>query len=243
MPDPLPTVGVTSGAIPRIISGGRGFGVTINTPTEVTVTPKLAATEDFSSLDNFVTVYGTPVIQSGKLAGQAVVRYKNQALTDSHKVSTVVGAQNTGTTRLVICGDESFLRYYALQISVGITGSALSIIRGTGARSVESSTGLIGALFSLFFSLFSLFSKDTTTEAFQTVTLDVDDEVSFWYDEDTSTLRAYVNDVEETSLAVPRGEIPHGPGFRWAGVAVGLDLFLNVLNAGPLMTSFALDDV
>jgi hypothetical protein len=235
----IPGIPTTGNRAPQLVTGSKGVGVLVNTATEMTVMPKLSASDDFTNLSKWVTVYGTPTITSGMLAGTGVVRYKNQAFTDSMQASGVVGSIGTGKTRLIICADESVLRYYALEVSRGLT-TTFSIIKGNSASSVESSTGLIGALFSLFFSLFSIFSESTTKFDTTTVTLNVSDEVSVWYDRATSTIRTYINGVPTgCSLEVERSEIPHGPGFRWGGVAQGI----TALNPGVRFTSYTLEDV
>jgi hypothetical protein len=240
MPNPIPGVSSTGNRIPQSVTGNKGVGVLVNTSTEMTVTPKLSAADDFTNLSKWITVYGTPGITSGMLSGDGVVRYQNQAMTDNMKASAVVGSIGTGKTRLIICADESVTRYYALEVSRGLT-TTFSIIKGNSANSVETaSSSLIGALFSLFFSLFSIFSESTTKFDTTTVTLNVSDEVSIWFDRDASTIRTYINDVATAcSIEVPRSEIPHGPGFRNAGVAQGI----TALNPGVRFTSYTLEDV
>jgi hypothetical protein len=234
----IPGITSTGHRAPQLITGSKGVGLLVNTSTETTITPKLSASDDFTNLSKWITVYGTPGITSGMLSGDGVVRYKNQAMTDNMKASAVVGSIGTGKTRLIICADESVTRYYALEVSRGFT-TTFSIIKGNSASSVESSAGLIGALFSLFFSLFSIFSESTTKFDTTTVTLSVSDEVSVWYDRDASTIRTYINDVATgCSIEVPRSEIPHGPGFRWAGMAQGI----TALNPGVRFTSYTLED-
>lgn len=207
------------------------------------VSAKLSISDTLDNLDNFDIVYGTPSIESGQLVGEGVVRFNQEALTDSHRAEAVIGTNLFGTTRLIICGNKTFTRYYGIEIQESLLGSNCSIIKGNAASSVESGGGLLSVLFGLFFSLFSVFSQDVSKHAGVLISVGNGDKLGAEYNEETSTITAYINDVEVTSLEVPRGEIPHGKGQRWAGLAVGVDIVLGILNVGPLMTSFGLEDI
>jgi hypothetical protein len=247
MPDLIPAPRITQSTAPAAIQGTPGVGVGIQLKHTLDATPKLSATDDFADLDDWVTVFGEPTITSGTLSGEGVVRYKNQALTDNHKITGTIGSLATGTTRLFICGDESAKRYYALEIERSAFTTTFSIIKGNAASSIETGVGLLSLLFgilSLVFSMFSLFSKEVTKFDTTTVTLAVSDDVSVWFDEANSTIRTYINDAATgCTLAVPRGEIPHGPGYRWCGVATEIDVFLLFSSVGPRFTSVAIEDV
>lgn len=216
-----------------------GKSVVSHVAATTTITPKLTATDTFTTLNNWVTIYGTPTITSGVLTGTGAVRYKNQALTDHHKASAVVSSKASGTTRLVICGDENFTRFYSLEINVGLT-TEFSLIKGSAASSVQEGNDLLALLLNLLLFVFTLFSTSTSKFATTTVTLNVSDEVAVEYDPDTSTLITYINDLPTAcTLEVPRGEIGHKEGFRYAGVAVGIASG----TAGTRFTSFELADV
>jgi hypothetical protein len=234
-----PHVGSSTYARPKSVLKGGGRGLLMRVKSVFTVTPKISVTDDFTDLDNFVTLLGEPDLTSGMLGGSGVVRHKTQALTDSHKVSGVIGSLNQGKMRLVCCANINFTRYYALEIGKGLI-SNLSIIKGNAASSVEA-RGILGFFLDLLFALLSIFSPDTTKFETTNVDLDVSDVVAVWYDEATSTIRTSINDIETAcTLAVPRGEVPHGEGYRWHGVAQGID---GPFTPGVNMTSYACEDI
>jgi hypothetical protein len=242
----LPGANTTGKSRPTLIANdGVQLGVSLNTVSALTVTPKATIEDPFDDLDDFVTIYGEPTISSGKLAGDGIVRHKTQALTDNHKVTAKVGSVNFGTTRLYCCADESLSSYYAVEVNSNLLlGDKVNFIKGVPGSSVESAPGLLGILNSilaLLFGLLSIFSRNVTPAATKTSTsFATNDEVSIWYDEPNTTVRIYKNSTELLAVPVPRGEIPHGPGYRWHGAAVGIEV--DLLNLGALFSSYKCQD-
>ena len=247
MPSPLPGPTSRKHTAPTLIADdGNRAGVLAKTEYQLDVTPKMSVTDSFTNLNNFVTVYGTPTVSSGWLRGDGIVRHKTEALTDSHKVTAVIGNKDLGKTRLFCCADSGLKSYYAVEIDSNIFfGDSISFIKGVPAASVESAPGLLGILtsiLSLLFGLLSIFSRDVTPYATNTtVTLANNDEVGIWYDEPNSTVRIYHNDTAVLNVPVPRGEIPHGKDYRHHGIAVGIEFFFDF--TGSYMTSYACEDV
>ncbi|MEN4400021.1 hypothetical protein [Mycolicibacterium conceptionense] len=183
-------------------------------------------TNTFDDLDDFVVLAGTPEIESGRLAGEGVVRHRDQMATDDYLVSAVIGEWEVGKTRLVTCADESFAHWYGIEIETGAINNKLHIIKGHGAPAL-----LDGGILSV-------------VDKFKTInqTFTVGDEVGVWWDREYSTIRAYLNGVEKITLPVPRYELPHGSGFRYWGAAQGVDVFLGLLNEGVKFSSITARD-
>lgn len=205
---------------------GVGKGARVGVVADVRVTGKMHITDTFTNLDKFAMVYGglpffggDPYIDAGKLAGRGLVRHKVQAMSDNGRANAVIGSLAGGKTRLVICGDALFNTYYGIEVETGIINNKLHIIKGRGNAAT------------------------VTKHATVSVAWANSDSVSVWYDEPNHTIRAYRNNTQVTSLAVRANEINHGPGFRNHGVAVGVDLFLGVINVGALFTSYEYLDV
>jgi hypothetical protein len=236
----------TATAPPQVGDSGSTTGVLLKTETSLDVTAKASIFDPFNNLNDWVTVYGEPVITSGNLAGEGVVRHKTAALTDSHKVTAVVGSKDYGRTRLYCCADSGLKTYYAVEVHSNVVlGDKVHFIKGIPASSVESAPGLLGILtsiLSLLFGLLSIFSSNVTPYATKTsITIQVGDEIGIWYDEPNTTVRIYHDAEEILTVPVPRGEIPHGENYRYHGAAVGLEL--QILNLGARMSSYTCEDV
>lgn len=188
------------------------------------VSVKSTVANDFASLDDFVVVTKNPTITSGRLSGEGVVRHRDEMCSDDFLVEAAVGAKDAGRTRLVTCGSASFSSFYALEVESGT--NMLHIIKGRGSTAL-----LDGGIFS-------------ATQRFASVSQSVivGDKVGVWWDRQSRVVRAFLNDVEVTSLPVPTWEIPHGPGFRYWGVAQGVAMVLGTLK-GVEFTSIAAEDV
>lgn len=248
MPSPLPGPNTTARNNPALVADeGTGLGVLLNTDTILETTPKASISDTFTNLNDWVTIFGTPTIQSGNLAGEGLIRHKTQALTDSHKVAAIVGDDtNFGSTRLFCCADESLSSYYAVEIQNNlIFPDRVNFIKGVPGSSVQSAPGLLGILNSilaLIFGLLSIFSRDVTPFATATSTaLHNGDEIAIWYDQPNSTVRIYKNATAILNIPVPRGEIPHGEGNRWHGCAVGIEF--DLLHLGALLSSYTCVDI
>lgn len=203
-------------------------GVQTNPIVQTVLSPRAEIADDFTDLDAWNTIVGTPTITSGKLTGEAVVLHKSELLTDDMRVSAVIGTggDNIGKTRLLLCADADCIQFYGLEIETGILNNYWHFLKGTTALSL-----LDGGVTA------NLRKFGTTSQ-----TVDAGDDIMFWYDEATSTLRAYKNGVPVCSLPVPRGEILHGPGYRHHGIAQGVDLFLGFANPGVQFTSYMAED-
>lgn len=249
MPSPLP--GPSSGAkrsTPALtVDDGVRLGVSLNTLSALTVTPKATIFDDFNNLDDFVTVYGSPGLSFGNLSGEGIVRHKTEALTDSHKASAVVGEAGFGRTRLYICADPGLKSYYAVEIEHNIFLDNIHFVKGIPGSSIEAAPGLLGflnSILALLWGLLSIFSVNVTPYATATNTFVANnDEIAIWYDEPNSTVRIYKNDVAVLNIPVPRGEIPHGPGYRWHGAAVGIEFYLGPLQLGAQFANYTVEDV
>lgn len=193
----------------------------------------------FTSLDNFVVLSGGPLITSGRLSGVGVVRHKDKCATDNYKVTAVVGSSDDGKTMLITCGSAGFDRFYGLEIENGVIDQ-FHIIKGTNLTWTTSfsifgiSIGLPSLLVGLFSAFSNLFHYSTQPQIVTT-----GDTVAIWFDQPNSTVRAYKNNTEVTSLVVPPHEIPHGEEFRYFGVMQGSLFSFN----GVQFTSIEAQDV
>jgi hypothetical protein len=196
----------------------------------------------FTTLDNFVVLanyLNTLTVTGGQLGGYGAVRHRNQCATDNYTVTAVVGTAANGRTRLVTCASPGFDRFYALEIENSGTDQ-FHIVKGTGLAWTTSAgifglaIGLINLLVGFFSSFALLFPWISQPQAVAT-----GDIVKIWWDQPNSTIRAYKNGVEVTSLPVPREEIPHGDGYRYFGVMQGI----TYLSPGVKFTSIEAQDV
>ncbi len=214
--------------IPPVHVGAVGKSGLVRLTRTTRVIVKGTAGSDFANLNDFVVLTKNPTITSGRLAGEGVVRHRDQMHTDDFRVSAVIGAKETGKTRLVTCGSATFSSFYGLEVETGLINNRFHILKGSGT------TALLDG------GIFSVIGKHATVNQ----TVNNGDEVAVWWDRENSVVRAYKNDVQVTSLPVPRWEIPHGDGFRHWGVAQGVDMWLfDILNKGVEFTSIAAEDV
>lgn len=228
---------------PPLLSAPRGKSA-LSVMRRSTVLKVLATVSDsFDSLANFVTLSGTPTITSGRLSGNGIVRYRDQMGSDNYQVTATVGTVELGRTWLVTCGSANFETFYALEIAAGVGNPIFQFVKGTHAAG--PGTAIFGVLTSIFTFLRNLFLgifesvDDVDRYASGSASLTGGDEVTVWWDEDTSTLYAYKNGSEVISLAVPPWEIPHGGGFRYFGVMQAVDPNTN----GVQFTSIGAQDV
>ncbi|WP_301119745.1 hypothetical protein [Mycolicibacterium fortuitum] len=199
----------------------------MNVDRELAIAGKFNGSSDFTTLDAWTTLTGEPLNAGGLLAGEAVLRFNAQALTDSHKATVKVGQIYPGKTRLWICSDVYATVYYGLEIETGLINNKFHIIKGRGTDALLDGY------------IFSEVDKFETTNR----TVNLGDDCSVWYDEPNHTIRAYHGAVEVCALEVDPYEIPHGAGNRYHGVAIGVDLVFDVLNKGMVPTSYTALDV
>jgi hypothetical protein len=186
---------------------------------------KTTITADFSDMSKWVVLSGTPEILSGSLSGRTAVRYVDELASDNYRVTATIGAVLPGRTWLVTSANPNFDRFYAVELNTGGLACFWSIIHGTGVVATTSTglfgiiSGIIGFVLGQFediiAALFGQAEIEGVAEAGHTVTV--------WWDEPNSRVRAYYDDDEVTSMAVPRYELQHVPGFRYFGIVSGID--------------------
>jgi hypothetical protein len=178
--------------------------------------------DDFEDgLGSWVNVQGALRILSGNINstafGYAAGYHRTQLLSDNCRAKVTIqdGLISSGRSCVVICADVRFQFYYGLVVETGIFNNKFHIVRGTGPKS---------------------------RQVLDTVTVEVDnnDSAEIWFDQTTSTLRAYYNGSEVLAVPVDRNDIPHGPGRRYCGVVMGIDWFL---SPGALFEDFEAWDV
>jgi len=211
--------------IPPLITGPIGKSAPSRIGHTTGITAKASVASDFSTLAGFTVIAKEPTISSGILSGEGVIRHTDQMFSDDFLVTATIGALDTGTTRIVTCGSDNFSSFYGIQINR--LPDQIHIIKGSGT------TALLDQ--GIFFSAISRFATVTTS-------FSVGNTVGVRFDKAASTVRAYRNGAQVSSLPVPRWEIPHGDGFRYWGVAQGVDIFLGVLFTGPRFTSITAAD-
>ncbi|QDF19754.1 minor tail protein [Mycobacterium phage LilSpotty] len=219
--------GTSSAPRPPVTDAPRGKSALTRVLTRTAAAVKVSITDTLATLDNFVTIAGAPVIQSGRLSGSGVVLHRDEPATDNYMVTATIGAETNGKTWLVTCASEAMDSFYALEIQTGASLKQFHIIKGT--KTPSTSTGLLGILtpvvtlvlgffYGLVDDLLDIIRNATTGQS-----VEPGDTVGIWWDEPNSVVRVYKNSVEVTSLPVPRWEIPHGKGFRRFGVVQGID--------------------
>lgn len=178
--------------------------------------------DDFESgLGSWVNVQGKLRVLSGNINstafGYAAGYHRTQLLSDNCRAKVTIqdGLISSGRSCVVICADTRFQFYYGLVVETGIFNNKFHIVRGTGPKSRKV--------------------LDTVT-----VEVDNDDTAEIWFDQPTSTLRAYYNGSEVLAVPVDRNDIPHGRGRRFTGVVMGIDWFL---SPGALFEDFEAWDV
>lgn len=183
---------------------------------------KTSVSADFSDMSKYVVLSGTPVVSSGRLSGKVALRYVDEMSSDNYKVTATVGAVSAGRTWLMTCANADFSRFYALELN---GNAAWSIIHGTGTAATASTgllgivTGIIGFVLGIFEDIIAaLFGQSQVNQS-----APVGSDVTVWWDEETSTIRAYLNGVQKTSLVVSRHELQHIDGFRYFGIVTGID--------------------
>lgn len=209
----------TKTARPRCDEWVAGYAKGINPVVQVStkVTGLSYAYTDFDDLDAWIPVHGTLHVSGGATSdvysawSYAAGYHVTQMLTDNCRAKVVIqdGAMSYGESRVVVCADPGFNRYYGLAIRHYLGIDNLAIIRGQSDISV-----------------------DRYDE--QEISLSAGDAFEVWYDRLNSTVRVYQNSAEICSKYFSPQDIPHGPGNRFAGVVMGLRLF----NGGPRFTSF-----
>lgn len=213
--------------IPPVYAGPLGKSALAGVRRNTTTVVKASVSNDFSSLDDFVVLARDPEISSGRLSGEGVVRHRDQMHTDEFLVEAEVGIKPSGKTRIVTCGSATFSSFYGLEVETGIINNKLHIIKGSGTTALLDG-GIISEV-----------DKYSTINR----TVEIGDKVGVWFDRAAGMVRGYVNQSQVISLPVPKWEIPHGDGFRYWGVAQGVDLFLGFLNPGVEFTSITAEDV
>lgn len=180
--------------------------------------------DNFDNVNDWINVYGRLGVSGGSTSDVVATgisysagRHKTQLLSDNcrAKVKIQDGTVIYGESRVVICADPRFNRYYGIAIRKRLIGSQVSIIRGRSSISVD---------------------KYETVG----VTMNAGDEYEVWYDRANSTVRVYENGSEIAKKYFEPNDIPHGPGCRWTGVVMGANWLIDI---GPNFDSFEAFDV
>lgn len=206
---------------PHISVPGYAKGALLRLGISCKATGLGVISDDFTTLDDWIPVYGKLLITSGNVHGPtfgyAAGRHKTQLLSDNcrAKVTIQSGTILLGESRVFICADEQMSGYYGLSINRTLLATTVSIIRGRSSIGVD------------------LFEATTAS-------VSPGDEFEAWYDRANSTVRVYQNGSEICSKYFPPTDIPHGPGRRWTGVVMGCRKFL---DGGPRFTAFEATDV
>ena len=218
--------GNTRSAHPNPITRGSTYakGITTNLTVDCNVTGLAYIYDDFASVDDWVNVYGELGITGGgvtsnvvtPLFGYSAGRHQTKLLTDScHAKVTVADPIVFGESRVVICADKQFNRYYGMAIQKWSGRSTISVIRGLSSIGVQY--------------------YDTTN-----VSVIAGYNYEVWYDELNTTVRVYRNGTEVASQQFAANDIPHGPNSRYTGVVMGANWLIDI---GPNFADFeAWDD-
>lgn len=193
--------------------------------TGITINPKVRGLsyvyDSFDSVDDWINVHNRLRIDDGVAAttgiGYAAGYHKTQMLSDNcrAKVTLQPGSVKFGESRVVVCADQKFSRYYGVAIRKNALTASLSIIRGRSSIAVTR--------------------YETTT-----VTLGPGDEIEVWYDRINSVVRVYKNDSEIAKKYFAPNDIPHGAGCRYTGIVMGTNWLVDV---GPNFSDFEAWDV
>lgn len=204
---------------PRWVSGyakGLQSGVVLRT----TVSGKTSIFDTFTTVDNWINVYGRLAASSGSVVATGFsysAGYHKTTLLSSNQLAEVTISDPIvfGESRVVICADERFTRYYGIAIRKGLLTQQVSIVRGLSSISVQK---------------------------FETVntTINAGDKFAVWYDRINSTVRAYRNEVQIASKVFDAFDIPHGPDNRKTGVVMGTNWLVDI---GPNFSAFEAVDV
>lgn len=177
------------------------------------VSAKTSLFDNFESgLDQWVNVHGRLDTLNGDVIAAVSIfdpitlfdygagYHRTELLSDNQRAKITIqgGTIQSGKARIVICADPSFRRYYGLEIETGISNNRFHIIKGFSPIDVKK---------------FATVNRTVANGASAEV----------WMDWETSTIRAYYNGAQVTSLPVPAYEIQHGPGHRKTGVVMGVD--------------------
>jgi hypothetical protein len=180
--------------------------------------------DDFDTVDDWVNVYGRLGVSGGATSDVVATGisysagyHKTQLLTDNCRAKVTIqdGTVIFGESRVVVCADNRFNRYYGVAIRRGVLSSTVSIVRGNSSISVDK--------------------YETVT-----VSLAAGDEFEVWYDRVNSTVRVYQNDSEIAARYFEPNDIPHGVGNRYVGVVMGTNWLVDI---GPNFDDFEAFDV
>lgn len=175
--------------------------------------------DSFDTVNDWINVYGRLGVGAGDVVATGVSysagRHKTQMLSDNHRAKVTIQGSIYGESRVVICADERFNRYYGIAIRKGLIFQDVSIIRGLSSIAVD---------------------KYETVG----VVIDPGDEFEVWYDRVNSKVRIYENGSEIASKYFEPNDIPHGPGCRWTGVVMGTNWLVDI---GPNFADFEAYDV
>lgn len=180
--------------------------------------------DDFTTVDDWINVYGRLSVSGGATSdvvttgiGYSAGYHKTRLLTDNCRAKVTIqdGIVVYGESRVVICADTMFTRYYGIAIRKNLIGSEVSIIRGTSSIAVDK---------------------------YQTVAVDINagDQFEVWYDRNNSVVRIYRNGSEIAAKYFEPTDIPHGPSCRYTGVVMGANWLVDI---GPNFDNFQAWDV
>jgi hypothetical protein len=204
---------------PRWVSG-YAKGVQAGLVARTKVTGKTSIFDTFTNVDNWVNVYGRLAASGGSVIATGLsysAGYHKTTLLSSNQLAEVTISDPVvfGESRVVICADDRFNRYYGIAIRKGLITQQVSIVRGLSSISVQK------------------FGTVNTT-------INAGDTFAVWYDRLNATVRAYRNEVQITSHVVDPFDIPHGPNQRKTGVVMGTNWLVDI---GPNFSAFEAVDV
>lgn len=204
---------------PKWVSG-YAKGVQSGVVLRAKVTGRTSIFDTFTTVDNWINVYGRLAPSGGSVIATGIsysAGYHKTTLLTSNQLAEVTIANPVvfGESRVVICADDRFNRYYGIAIRKGLLLSQVSIVRGLSSISVQ---------------------KFGTVNA----TIEAGDTFAVWYDRYNATVRAYRNEVEITSHVVDPFDLPHGPNQRKTGVVMGTNWLVDI---GPNFSAFEAIDM
>ena len=209
---------------PAVRQSGYAKGVRAGLTIRTNVKGLSYIYDDFDTVDDWINVHNQLGVSGGASSdvvapgiSYAAGYHKTQLLSDNCRAQVTIqdGVVIYGESRVVVCADPKFSRYYGVAIATGLLGTYVSIIRGKSSISVDKYEEV-------------------------SVSMSAGDTFAVWYDRINSVVRVYQNDSEIAAKYFPPNDIPHGPGNRYTGVVMGTNWLVDM---GPNFDDFEAFDV